>query len=258
MSIYLRNSIHTFIPLIPQFSATSYRCHCPLSSNNQKVPHPDSLSIYLQTYLFQASFVISFGKWGTIIDSINMSATFFYFVAHTFMYVQQITFCHQSFAYATLIGDNKDMLYFLAPCRNHAKHIRQELKFPPTLDIIIRAKTVYLHRPCQAAVYHNRWHLYHITSFLKNWDFRKIFVRTFIIFRNANVDEISILHKAIQITFCTLQLQDIGLKWNLSGNPLKKSPDLLITYMPPLITPLSQYFFSSKSTIRLPFTRTFP
>ena len=101
-----------------------------------------------------------------------MSATFFYFVAHTFMYVQQITFCHQSFAYATLIGDNKDMLYFLAPCRN----------------------------------------LYHITSFLKNWDFRKIFVRTFIIFRNANVDEISILHKAIQITFCTLQLQDIGLK----------------------------------------------
>lgn len=72
-----------------------------------------------------------------------MPATFFYFVEHTFMYVLQITFCHQSFTYATLIGDNKDMLYFLAPCRNHVKHIRQELKFLPTLDIIIRAKTVY-------------------------------------------------------------------------------------------------------------------
>ena len=57
-----------------------------------------------------------------------MPATFFYFVEHTFMYVLQITFCHQSFTYATLIGDNKDMLYFLAPCRNHVKHIRQESK----------------------------------------------------------------------------------------------------------------------------------
>ena len=84
-----------------------------------------------------------------------MPATFFYFVEHTFMYVLQITFCHQSFTYATLIGDNKDMLYFLAPCRNHVKHIRQELKFLPTLDIIIPGEDGLLHRPCQAAMYHN-------------------------------------------------------------------------------------------------------